>query len=73
MLYGCRDSARKFWETLSTWMEQYGFEAVNADKTLFRLKHNDRTVLIVALYVNDCLVAHNSNEQYAKFIKALSE
>eukprot|EP00961_Rhodomonas_salina_P265514 3589292-Rhodomonas_salina.1 len=73
MLYGCRDSARKFWETLSTWMEQYCFESVNADKTLFRLKHNDGTVMIVALYVDDGLVAHNSDEQYAKFIKALSE
>eukprot|EP00961_Rhodomonas_salina_P035164 473184-Rhodomonas_salina.1 len=73
MLYGCRDSARKVWETLSTWMEQYGFEAVNADKTLFRLKHDHGTVMSVALYVDDGLVAHNSDEQYAKFIKALSE
>eukprot|EP00961_Rhodomonas_salina_P036239 487216-Rhodomonas_salina.1 len=73
MLYGCCDSARKFWETLSTWMEQYGFEAVNTDKTLFRLKHDDGTVMIIALYVDDGLVAHNSDEQSAKFIKALSE
>eukprot|EP00961_Rhodomonas_salina_P008746 118907-Rhodomonas_salina.1 len=73
MLYGCSDSTRKFWETLSTWMEQYCFQAVNTDKTLLCLKHYDWTLMIIALYVNDGLIAHNSNEDYAKFIKALSE
>eukprot|EP00961_Rhodomonas_salina_P261101 3528580-Rhodomonas_salina.1 len=32
-LYGTRDSAFRFWQTWSTWMVDYGFEPVNADKT----------------------------------------
>eukprot|EP00961_Rhodomonas_salina_P050858 682924-Rhodomonas_salina.1 len=54
-------------------MVDYGFEPVNTDKTLFKLNHNDCTVMIVALYVDDGLVARNSNVVYAEFVKALSE
>eukprot|EP00961_Rhodomonas_salina_P034815 468843-Rhodomonas_salina.1 len=54
-------------------MVDYGFEPVNADKTLFKLNRDDCTVMIVALYVDDGLVAHNSDVVYAEFVKALSE
>eukprot|EP00961_Rhodomonas_salina_P036133 485585-Rhodomonas_salina.1 len=52
-LYGTRDAAFRFWSTLSTWMVECGFEPVNADKTLFRLRSSDGTVMIIALYVDD--------------------
>eukprot|EP00961_Rhodomonas_salina_P050859 682925-Rhodomonas_salina.1 len=54
-------------------MVDYGFEPVNTDKTLFKLNRDDGTVMIMALYVDDGLVAHNSDLVYAEFIKALSE
>eukprot|EP00961_Rhodomonas_salina_P117242 1578170-Rhodomonas_salina.1 len=71
--YGTRDAAFRFWKTLSDWMIEYGFEAVNADKTLFRIKKYDGTLMIIALYVDDGLTAHNNDAEYAKFILALSE
>eukprot|EP00961_Rhodomonas_salina_P122235 1645941-Rhodomonas_salina.1 len=54
-------------------MIDYGFQPVNADKTLFSLNRDDGTVMIIALYVDDGLTAHNNDTEYAKFIKALSE
>eukprot|EP00961_Rhodomonas_salina_P122236 1645942-Rhodomonas_salina.1 len=54
-------------------MIDYGFQPVNADKTLFRLNRDDCTVMIIALYVDDGLTAHNNDAKYAKFIKALLE
>eukprot|EP00961_Rhodomonas_salina_P134328 1806754-Rhodomonas_salina.1 len=50
-----------------------GFEPIDADRTLFKLKTGNGTIMIVALYVDDRLVAHNSNVDYAKFIEALSK
>eukprot|EP00961_Rhodomonas_salina_P217517 2939447-Rhodomonas_salina.2 len=72
-LYGTRNAAYMFWSTLSKWMIEYGFEPVNADKTLFRLARSDGTVVIIALYVDDGLVAHNSNTEYEKFVQALAK
>eukprot|EP00961_Rhodomonas_salina_P022176 298195-Rhodomonas_salina.1 len=72
-LYGTRDSAFRFWQTLSTWMVDYSFEPVKADKTLFRMEKDDSTIMIVALYVDDGLTAHNNDAEYQKFITALSE
>eukprot|EP00961_Rhodomonas_salina_P229499 3101649-Rhodomonas_salina.1 len=54
-------------------MLEYGFEAVNADKTLLCIKKDDGMLMIIALYVDDGLTAHNSDEEYAKFILALSK
>jgi len=54
-------------------MLEYGFEAVNADKTLFRIKKDNGTLMIIALYIDDRLTAHNNDEEYAKFILALSK
>eukprot|EP00961_Rhodomonas_salina_P172166 2321421-Rhodomonas_salina.1 len=58
---------------LSNWMLEYGFEAVNTYKNLFRLNSTDGTIMIIALYVDDGLTAHNNDAEYSKFIKALSE
>eukprot|EP00961_Rhodomonas_salina_P067311 903967-Rhodomonas_salina.2 len=72
MLYGCCDASQVFHKTFSTWLMEYGFEALDADRTLFKLKTDDGTVMILALYVDDGLVSHNNDKAYAIFIKALS-
>jgi hypothetical protein len=53
-------------------LKDYGFEALDADATMFRLTDNKGTMLL-SLYVDDGLVAHNNDEMYAEFIKALSD
>eukprot|EP00961_Rhodomonas_salina_P002841 38898-Rhodomonas_salina.1 len=53
-------------------MVVYGFEPVNADKTLFQLRSSDGTVMIIALYVDDGLVAHSNDGAYTAFVKALA-
>eukprot|EP00961_Rhodomonas_salina_P008468 115326-Rhodomonas_salina.1 len=37
------------------------------------MQKDDGTVMIVALYVDDGLTAHNNDAEYAKFITALAE
>lgn len=71
-LYGLQDSAYLFHKTLSDWMVEYGFEPLDPDRMMFKLVKGD-SVLIVVLYVNDGLVAHNSDDLYKEFIKDLSE
>eukprot|EP00961_Rhodomonas_salina_P294048 3934228-Rhodomonas_salina.1 len=51
---------------------EYGFTALDADRTMFKLER-DGKVIIVALYVDDGLVAHNCDTGYQKFINALSQ
>eukprot|EP00961_Rhodomonas_salina_P033441 449730-Rhodomonas_salina.1 len=51
----------------------YGFEPIDTDRMLFKLKTGNGMIMIVALYVDDRLVAHNSDADYAKFIEALSK
>jgi len=71
-LYGLRDAAYRFHQTLSTWMLEYGCEAIDADRTMFRYqgKHGE---LIICLYVDDGLVSTNSEEEYKIFITSLQE
>ena len=71
-LYGLRDSAYRFHKTLSDWMVEYWFTLLDADRTLFKLEKNGATI-IVALYVDDGLCAHNSDEEYGIFTEALSK
>eukprot|EP00961_Rhodomonas_salina_P023445 314817-Rhodomonas_salina.1 len=53
-------------------MIEYGFTALDADCTMFKLER-DGKVIILALYVDDGLVAHNSDSKYQTFIEALSK
>ena len=69
-LYGLRDLAFCFHKTLSDWMLEYGFEPLNADKTIFKYEKSGATIL-VALYVDNSLCAHNSDDEYSLFIQAL--
>mmetsp|Transcript_49639 Transcript_49639/g.101360 ORF Transcript_49639/g.101360 Transcript_49639/m.101360 type:complete len:638 (-) Transcript_49639:44-1957(-) len=71
-LYGLRDSAFRFHKTLSDWMCDYGFTPLNADRTMFKLERNGATI-IVALYVDDGLCAHDSDVEYGLFIDALAK
>ena len=71
-LYGLRDAAFRFHKTLADWMEDYGFTPLDPDRTMFKLDV-DGKVIIVATYVDDGLCAHNSDDEYLKFISALSE
>ena len=73
-LYGLRDATYRFHKTLADWMSSYGFIALDPDRTLFQIMmQRGEEILIVALYVDDGLVAHNSDKLYHEFISSLSE
>ena len=71
-LYGLRDAAYRFHKTLSDWLLDYGCEALDADRTMFRYNGNNGT-MIISLYVDDGLVSTDSVEEYRRFITALQE
>jgi hypothetical protein len=71
-LYGLKNSAYLFHKSLSTWMLDYGFKAIDSDETMFRYVGEHGT-LILALYVDDGLVACSSDKEYEIFIEALKE
>jgi len=71
-LYGLRDAAYRFHKTLSDWMPEYGCEALDADRTMFRYDGEHGTMTI-NLYVDDGLVSTDSEEEYRKFITALQQ
>ena len=53
-------------------MQNYGFQPIDSDHTMFKYigKH---CTLIVRLYVDDRLVASDSDEEYRIFMKELEK
>eukprot|EP00961_Rhodomonas_salina_P243034 3283834-Rhodomonas_salina.1 len=45
-LYGLRDSAARFHKTLSDWMMEYCFTALDADRTMFKLERDGKVIIV---------------------------
>jgi hypothetical protein len=50
-IYATRQAARKWHTYISTWMENYGYEAMNSEKTIF-MKHKGAEYIIHGLFVD---------------------
>ena len=70
-LYGLKCAAYRYHKTFADWIEEYGFKSLDPDRTIFKYDGADGT-LIMSIYVDDGLVAHNSEVEYNRFIKAIS-
>eukprot|EP00286_Rhodomonas_abbreviata_P021100 CAMPEP_0181305828 /NCGR_PEP_ID=MMETSP1101-20121128/9952_1 /TAXON_ID=46948 /ORGANISM="Rhodomonas abbreviata, Strain Caron Lab Isolate" /LENGTH=1956 /DNA_ID=CAMNT_0023411799 /DNA_START=677 /DNA_END=6547 /DNA_ORIENTATION=+ len=70
-LYGLRQSPGLFHDTLETWLLDYGFEPVGADRVIFKLARGTEKILL-SLYVDDGLCATNSQALYDTFLADLS-
>ena len=56
-LYGLKNSPRAWFDTLKTFMLSLGFVACYFDACLFIFSDNEQIVLLVCIYVDDCLIA----------------
>ncbi|WRX25038.1 Reverse transcriptase [Theobroma cacao] len=61
-LYGLKQSLRAWFGRLRLAMKKHGFKQSNADHTLF-LKHRERMVTTLIIYVNDMIITRNEEEE----------
>jgi hypothetical protein len=65
-LYGLKQAARQWYLMVSTALKEFGFISCDGDNCLFRMDDEDGDVLL-ALYVDDILIATNNNELLSRF------
>ncbi|GJZ98016.1 putative ribonuclease H-like domain-containing protein [Tanacetum coccineum] len=71
-LYGLHQAPRAWYETLSTYMLDNGFQRVKIDKTLF-IKRLKGDILLVQVYVDDIIFGSTKKELCIAFEKLMHE
>ncbi|GJX73486.1 putative ribonuclease H-like domain-containing protein [Tanacetum coccineum] len=71
-LYGLNQAPRAWYETLSTYMLDNGFQRVKIDKTLF-IKRHKGDILLVQVYVDDIIFGSTKKESCFAFEKSMHE
>eukprot|EP00961_Rhodomonas_salina_P082191 1105338-Rhodomonas_salina.1 len=71
-LYGLKQADASFYSLLSTWLKEYGFEAVGSDGVTYSLRRG-KSVILLTLFVDNGLCATNDHALYDQFVKDLSE
>ncbi|GJY13842.1 putative ribonuclease H-like domain-containing protein [Tanacetum coccineum] len=69
-LYGLHQAPRAWYETLSTYLLDNGFQGGKIDKTLF-IKRDKGDILFVQLYVDDIIFGSTKKSLYTKFKKMM--
>ncbi|GJX55393.1 putative ribonuclease H-like domain-containing protein [Tanacetum coccineum] len=71
-LYGLHQAPRAWYETLSTYLLDNGFQRGKIDKTLF-IKRHKGDILLVQVYVNDIIFGSTKKELCIAFKKLMHE
>lgn len=66
-IYGLKQSGRQWYKRLNQALKSLGFNTTCAD-SCFYVKHEDSSIMIVAIYVDDILIATN-NDNYMQDLK----
>ncbi|GJX72710.1 putative ribonuclease H-like domain-containing protein [Tanacetum coccineum] len=69
-LYGLHQAPRAWYETLSTYLLDNGFQRGQIDKTLF-IKRVKGDILLVQVYVDDIIFGSTRKEMYTEFEKMM--
>ena len=74
-LYGTKQASCLWQDTLKKWLLSYGFVQSISDPCIFTLKRDGCKPLIVGVYVDDLVVAHDSStpDVFDGFIKAFTK
>lgn len=72
-VYGLKQSSRNWNQVIDKWLRAYGFVPSLADPCVYRLVLKNGGVLLVALYVDDLLVAGNSRTIMDQFKTAIAQ
>nr|GEU85406.1 retrotransposon protein, putative, unclassified [Tanacetum cinerariifolium] len=71
-LYGLHQAPKAWYETLSTYLIDNGFQRGKIDKTLFIRRHKD-DILLVQVYIDDIIFGSTKKELYNAFEKMMHE
>ncbi|POM76399.1 Integrase catalytic core protein [Phytophthora palmivora] len=71
-LYGLKQSPRMWNQTIDKFMLELGFKKCEADHCIY-VKRNDHDMIIVALYVDDLILASNNDDLLKSTKEALSK
>ncbi|GKB21727.1 putative ribonuclease H-like domain-containing protein [Tanacetum coccineum] len=71
-LYGLHQAPKAWYETLSTYLLDNGFQRGKIDKTLF-IKRYKGDILLVQVYVDDIIFGSTKKELYTEFEKLMHE
>nr|GEW75347.1 putative ribonuclease H-like domain-containing protein [Tanacetum cinerariifolium] len=69
-LYGLHQASRAWYETLSTYLLDNGFQRGMIDKNLF-IKRDKSDILLVQVYVDDIIFGSTRKEMYTEFEKMM--
>ncbi|KAI3728115.1 hypothetical protein L6452_16745 [Arctium lappa] len=69
-LYGLHQSPSAWYDTLSTYLLENGFERGIIDKTLF-IKRSKKDILLVQIYVDDIIFGSTKDQMYRDFEKLM--
>ena len=70
-LYGLKQAPRVWNEVLTTWLVSYGFKQSEYDPCLF-IYSSSGIIMMVLIWVDDCIIMDNSSDARAKFVKSLA-
>ena len=68
-LYGTQTAGRTFWRHARDWLLKLGFKQATPDPCIFRLTRDDGSFMLIALYVDDALLAFSSEAVKLYFFK----
>jgi hypothetical protein len=69
-IYGLKQSARYWYQRIKTYMKSIGFHVSKADSNVY-IYTNPPLIVIVAIYVDDCLIICNDKRQLVQKYKKL--
>ena len=72
-LYGCVESARLWYEKLSTDLAQIGYVKNPVDMCVFNRNEQDGTQSTLVLHVDDCLITASTEDHLSKIIEEIEK
>ena len=70
-LYGCIESARIWYEKISSDFERMGYKKNGVDMCVFNRIENDNTQSTILIHVDDCLITARNEENLSNIIKEI--
>jgi len=76
LLYGLKQSAFCWYEMISGWLVDHGFEKLDSDGVTFKKekknKNSTTSKILLIIHVDDAIVATNDDDMYQRFLQELS-
>lgn len=72
-LYGLRQAGRSWYLTFDKVLKEHGAVPTNADTCLYRIGKRENMPVLIAVYVDDVLIASHNQEEIVRIISSISK